>query len=47
MTAIAANCHRLIANDPENIRNLEITFQTLDRIEQTWASAAIFGARGE
>ncbi|MGH6861536.1 MAG: MarR family winged helix-turn-helix transcriptional regulator, partial [Phyllobacterium sp.] len=47
MTEIAASCHKLVANDAENIRNLEIAFRTLDRIEQTWASAAIFGARGE
>lgn len=47
MTAIAANCHKIVADSPENIRNLEITFKTLDRIEQTWASAAIFGPRGE
>ncbi len=47
MTAIAANCHKLIADSPDAVRNLEITFRTLDRIEQTWASAAIFGPRGE
>lgn len=47
MTEIAANCHRLIADSPENIQNLEIAFRTLDRIEQTWASAVIFGTRSE
>lgn len=47
MTAIAASCHSIVADGPDNIRNLEITFRTLDRIEQTWASAAIFGPRGE
>lgn len=47
MAETAASCHKLIANDEESIRNLETTFRTLDRIEQTWASAVIFGTPGE
>lgn len=36
LTAKVENYHRLIANNPENRRNLDIAFKTLDRIEQTW-----------
>ena len=47
MSEIAANCHRLIASDPEDIRRLEIAFYTLERLEQTWTSATAFGPRGK
>jgi DNA-binding MarR family transcriptional regulator len=47
MSEIAANCHRLITSDPEDIRRLEIAFYTLERLEQTWTSATAFGPRGK
>ncbi|ATU90436.1 winged helix DNA-binding protein [Phyllobacterium zundukense] len=47
LTEVAAKYHRLVAGDPENMRNMEVAFETLDRLERAWATAAIFGAPGE
>ncbi|PSH69043.1 MarR family transcriptional regulator [Phyllobacterium brassicacearum] len=47
LTEVAAKYHRLVAGDPENIRNIEVAFATLDRLERAWATAAIFGPPSE
>lgn len=47
LTEVAAKYHHLVAGDPENMRNMEVAFETLDRLERTWATAAIFGPPGE
>jgi DNA-binding MarR family transcriptional regulator len=47
LTEVAAKYHRLVAGDPENIRKMEVAFETLDRLERAWATAAILGSPGE
>ena len=43
LTEVAAKYHQLVAGDPENMRRMEVAFETLDRLERAWAAAALFG----
>jgi len=43
LTEVAAKYHKLVTGDPEDMRRLEVAFQTLDRLERAWATAALFG----
>jgi MarR family transcriptional regulator, exopolysaccharide II synthesis transcriptional activator len=47
LNEVAAKYHRLVAGDPENMRRMEVAFETLDRLERAWATAAIFGPPSE
>ncbi|SDP43749.1 DNA-binding transcriptional regulator, MarR family [Phyllobacterium sp. YR620] len=47
LTEITEKYHQLVAGDPENMRRMEIAFETLDRLERAWATAAIFGSPDE